>query len=163
MLFRSADLRGGDGAFFRFLAGGKRSVTGRPGDAAVEDLAAGADLVVESFAPDEFDAPALASRHPGLVVLSITPAGRTGPWARRPWSEFTVQVASGAVGRKGIPGGEPLQSGARITEWVGGTYAATAGLAAVWRARRTGHGEHVDFSLLEAITLAGSEIGRAHV
>ncbi|MFM8412204.1 MAG: CoA transferase [Alphaproteobacteria bacterium] len=151
-----ADLHGGDGPFFRFLASGKRSVTGRPGDASVESLVAGADLVVEGFAPDEFDAPALAGRHPGLVVLSITPAGRTGPWAGRPWSEFTVQVASGAVGRKGLPGGEPLQSGACIGEWVGGTYAATAALAALWRARRTGHGEHVDFSLLEALTLAGS-------
>ena len=151
-----APLGDADGAFFRFLAGGKRSVTGTPDDPGVEELVAGADLVVESFAPRDFDAPALATRHPGLVVLSITPAGRTGPWADRPWSDFTVQAASGAVGRKGIPGTEPLQSGARIGEWVGGTYAATAALAALWRARCTGHGEHVDFSLLEALTLAGS-------
>jgi crotonobetainyl-CoA:carnitine CoA-transferase CaiB-like acyl-CoA transferase len=150
-----AVLGGDDGAFFRFLSGGKRSVVGRPGDPEVDALFAGSDLVVESFAPDHFDAPALSDRHPGLVVLSITPVGREGPWSRLPWAEFTLQAASGAIGRKGIPGMEPFQSGARITEWVGGTYAAVAALAAVSRARKTGHGEHVDFSLLEAITLAG--------
>jgi crotonobetainyl-CoA:carnitine CoA-transferase CaiB-like acyl-CoA transferase len=150
-----ADLRGEDGAFFRFLHGGKRSVVGDLDAAEVKSLIASADLVVESFAPNRFDARALTARHPGLVVLSITPAGREGPWSELPWSEFTLQAASGAIGRKGIPGMEPFQSGARITEWVGGTYAAVAALAAVARARRTGHGEHVDFSLLEAITLAG--------
>ena len=39
---------------------------------------------------------------------------------------------------------------------MGGTYAAVGALAAVHRARRTGHGEHVDFSLLEVMNLAGS-------
>ena len=41
-----------------------------------------------------------------LVVLSITPFGRTGPWKDRPWSEFTLQAASGSVLTRGIPGGD---------------------------------------------------------
>lgn len=151
-----ADLGEEDGALFCFLAAGKRSVVGVPGTPEVDALVAGADLVIESFAPRDFDAPALADRHPGLVVLSITPAGRSGPWAELPWCELTLQAACGAIGRKGIPGHEPFQSGAQISEWVGGTYAAVAALAAVRGARTTGRGEHVDFSLLEAITLAGT-------
>ena len=42
-----ADLRGEDGALFRFLHHSKRSVLGAPGDPALRDLVAGADLVVE--------------------------------------------------------------------------------------------------------------------
>src|SRR5262245_36339090 len=73
-----ADLHGEDGAFFRFLHGGKRSVVGEPTSPEVSALIAGADLVVESFPPSAFDPRALVARHPGLVVLSITPAGREG-------------------------------------------------------------------------------------
>ena len=151
-----AELGGEDGALFRFLAGGKRSVAGAPGDAEVEELFASADLVVESFPPAAFDPAPLLARHPGLVVLSITPFGRSGPFKHHPWTEFTLQALSGSIGTRGLPGGEPFQAGGRIPEWVGGTYAAVAGLAAVWRAGNSGHGEHVDFSLLEAMTLAGT-------
>jgi len=151
-----ADLGGEDGALFRFLAGGKRSVVGDLAGEAVTKLLAGADLVVESFAPGVVDALDLPGRHPGLVWLSITPWGRGGPCQDRPATEFTIQAESGSIGTRGLPGGEPFQAGGRITDWVGGTFAAVAALAAVLRARRTGHGEHVDFSLLEVMNVAGS-------
>ena len=151
-----ADLGGDDGALFRFLAGGKRSVVAGPNDLECQLLCAGADLVVESFAPYAFDSPALCARHSGLVVLSITPFGRTGPYAGRPASEFTIQAESGSIGSRGLPGREPFQAGGRITEWIGGTFSAVAALAAVQRARATGHGEHVDFSLLEVMNVAAS-------
>jgi len=145
-----------DGALFCFLTGGKRSVVGRPGDAEVDTLVAGADLVIESFDDDALDAAALAARQPGLVVLSISPFGRTGPWRDRPWSEFTLQAQSGSLGTRGLPGGEPFQAGGRIAEWLAGPYAAVAAAAATARARRTGAGEHVDFSLYELMTVAGT-------
>ncbi len=154
-----ADLHGADGPLFQFLAAGKRSVVGRPEDAASPALFAGADLVVESFAPGDAGADAalgLPARFPGLVLLSLTPFGRRGPWAARPATEFTIQAESGSIGSRGLPGREPFQAGGRITEWIGGTFAAVAALAAVWRARRTGHGEHVDFSLLEVMNVAAS-------
>ena len=43
-----------------------------------------------------------------------------------------------------------------MSEWVGGTFAAVAATAAAWRARRTGHGGHVDFSVCETMVIAGS-------
>lgn len=149
-----ADLGDSDGALFRFLSAGKQSVVGEEGDAVVHSLIAGADLVVESGPPGCADGRALAARHDGLVVLSITGFGQTGPWVDHPWSEFTLQAASGSIGRKGNGHVEPFQSGGRITEWVGGSFAAVAALAAVWRARRAGHGEHIDFSLLEMMNFA---------
>ncbi|MBX3025786.1 CoA transferase [bacterium] len=151
-----ADRRGRDGALFRFLNAGKRSVVGGLDDAAVRDLVAGADLVVESFAPAATDILDLPARHPGLTLVSISPFGRSGPWRDRPATEFTIQAESGSIGTRGLADQEPFQAGGRILEWLGGTFAAVAALAAVHRARRTGHGEHVDCSLLEAMALAST-------
>ena len=148
---------GEDGALFRFLAGSKRSVVGAPEDAAVQELVASADLVVESFETPRIDVSEWCANHPGLVVLSITPWGRSGPYAGRPWSEFIVQAESGALSVRGLPEHPPLRAGGRITDWVGGTFSAVAALAAVHRARHTGHGEHVDFSLLEVMNIAAGQ------
>ena len=136
---------GEDGALFRFLNFSKRSVIGSPHDPAIRELIAGADLVVETLAPGVLDAAGLAREEPGLVVVSISPFGRTGPDRDRPSTEFTVQAQSGSIGTRGLPGREPFQMGGRTTEWLAGTFAAVAALAAVYRARRTGHGEYVDF------------------
>ena len=151
-----AELRGQDGAFFRFLNASKRSVVGVPGDAAVMAPIADADLVVEDLPIGTLDALDLPRRFPSLTWLSITPFGRGGPWGNRPATEFTIQAESGSIGMRGLPDREPFQAGGRITEWVGGAFAAVPALAAVHRARRTGHGEHVDVSLLEAMNLAAA-------
>src|SRR5438132_337813 len=79
-----ADLDGNDSALFRFLAASKRSVVGATGDAVVGDLIGGADLVIESDTDSTRDINAKWHQAPaqdGLVVVSITPFGRTGPWA----------------------------------------------------------------------------------
>ena len=149
-----------DGALFQFLNFSKRSVVGRPGDPDVRALVAGADLVVESLAPGVLDVAALAREQPGLVVLSISPYGRTGPFATRPATEFTVQAQCGSIGTRGLQGEEPFQAGGRTVEWLAGTYASVAGLAAVYRARRTGHGEVVDFSMHEVVNVAGTNFAQ---
>ena len=134
-----------DAPLFQFLAAGKRSVVGAPGDPHVEALVSSADLVVESFQPDDrLEAARRVERHPGLVVLSITPFGRTGPYAGRPATEFTVQAESGSIATRGLASQPPIMAGGRTTEWVGGTFAAVAALAAVRRARAHGLGEHVE-------------------
>jgi crotonobetainyl-CoA:carnitine CoA-transferase CaiB-like acyl-CoA transferase len=150
------DLAGRDGPLFQFLTAGKRSVVGSPGQSHVESLVRDAHLVVESFASDEFGAARHVVEHPGLVVLSITPFGRTGPYAGRPATEFTVQAESGSIATRGLQSQPPIMAGGRTTEWVGGTFAAVAALAAVRRARERGLGEHVDFSLLEVMNIAGT-------
>jgi len=151
-----ADLQGEDGALFCFLNASKRAVLGTLDDAEILELIAGADLVVESFAPNAIDRGRIIERFPGLTLLSITPFGLEGPYANRPATEFTIQAECGSILIRGLPGQEPFQAGGRITEWIGGTYAAVGALAAVWRARRTGQGEHMDFSLLEVMNVAAT-------
>jgi crotonobetainyl-CoA:carnitine CoA-transferase CaiB-like acyl-CoA transferase len=151
-----AELQGEDGALFRFLHHGKRAVRGRPDDPSVRSLVGTADLVVVSDAPGDARSDTPPPRRPGLVVVSITAWGREGPHARRPATEFTLQAESGSIATRGLRGQEPFQAGGRIGEWVGGTFAALAGLAAVRRARTTGRGGLVDVSLLECLHVAAS-------
>jgi crotonobetainyl-CoA:carnitine CoA-transferase CaiB-like acyl-CoA transferase len=144
----------GDGALFRFLNHSKRSVVGMPGDRAIDDLILSANLVVEDFAPAVSESARLRRRFPGLVVLSITPYGHTGPYANRPWTEFTLQAECGSIGMRGMPDMVPFQAGGRITEWTAGTFAAVPALDAVRDARRSGCGRHIDFSMFECMSLA---------
>jgi len=150
------DLAGRDGALFQFLNTSKRSVVGEPGDARVLELVAGADLVVETFEPGVIERLDLCRRFPGLVVLSISPYGRGGPLSNQPASDLTIQAHSGALSVRGLPSQPPIMCGGRITDWIGGTFAAVAGLAAVMRARNSGQGEHVDFSLCEVMNIGST-------
>ncbi len=149
-----ADLGARDGALFQFLHLSKRSVVLGADADEIARLIESADLVVESAAFEMVEPADLTQRWPALVVLSITPFGRRGPWADRPTSEFVLQAECGSIGSRGLPGSEPFMAGGRITEWVGGTFASVAALAALHGARRSGRGEWIDFSLLETMTIA---------
>jgi len=146
----------GDGPLFRYLRHGQRSVTADADGPSVEELLAGADLVITSGRSVAGDPRDLASRLPGTVVASITPYGLEGPYADRPANEFTVQADSGALTPRGTHQLPPFQLGGRIVEWVSGAYAAVAALAAVRRARAMGVGELVDVSLCETANLTAS-------
>ena len=145
---------GADGALFRYLRHGQRSVVAaaaRSGDVidrSVEALLGDADLVITD-ASSSVDAEALHRDHPALVVVSITPFGLNGPYAGRPASELTVQAESGALAIRGRADRAPLQAGGQTTDWVSGAYAAVGGFAALRGAARTGVGELVDVSWAE--------------
>jgi crotonobetainyl-CoA:carnitine CoA-transferase CaiB-like acyl-CoA transferase len=156
-----ADLQGKDSAFFRYLNTGKLSVIGSPADPHVLELIASADLVIETYAPDAAELAALreldlAVRFPGAVLLSISAYGRSGPWADRAATEFTVQADSGSLCMRGRRDQPPIQAGGKITEYVGGTFAAVVALAAVMRAAKSRQGDTIDFSLVEVFNIAGS-------
>jgi crotonobetainyl-CoA:carnitine CoA-transferase CaiB-like acyl-CoA transferase len=148
-----ADRGGRDGALFRALyAGAGSTVTddGLPTDAHLD----AAHLLVET---GEVDVAAVRTRHPHLVVVSLTPYGRSGPYADRPAAEFTVQAESGSIAYRGLPNGVPYQAGGRVTEWLTGVYGAVGALGAVVDADRPdGTGDHVDVSMLEMLTMASS-------
>lgn len=143
-----------DSVLFRFLNASKRGVTGELGDPHVMELLFGADVVVESFAPGVIERLELMDRHPSLVVVSISPFGRGGPWSERPATDLTLQAICGSVGSRGVVERTPLQAGGRLGEWIGGAYAAVAALAAAWAARAHGRGEHVDVSLLDCMSVS---------
>jgi crotonobetainyl-CoA:carnitine CoA-transferase CaiB-like acyl-CoA transferase len=134
----------GTGALFEYLNAGKRSVSDDT------DLAEHADVLV---AEQPVDVAALHAANPALVVVTITPFGVTGEWAGRPATEFTLQAWCGSTGQRGMPEQPPLAAGGRIGEWVTGTYAAAATVAALREVRRSGSGEHIDVAMLDCMTV----------
>ncbi len=145
-----------DCALFQFLNASKKSVTGELGDARVSELISTANIVVNTFAPGAINADRFCEQFPHLVLLSITPFGHTGPYRDRVATEFILQAESGSLSTRGLPDRPPVMAGGRITEWVGGTYAAVAALAACRKSRDCGIGDHIDFSLLEVMNIAGT-------
>ena len=78
-----------------------------------------------------------------------------GPWADRPATEITLQATCGSIGSRGDPDGPPLPAGGRLGEWITGTYAAVATLAAVGIDCPPSAGRLVDVAMLDcmAVTL----------
>ena len=152
----------GDGAFFQFLNAGKRSIVidldASGGRDRFLELAATADLVVEDLGAGTVESMGLghadlAEQNPALVLLSISPWGRGGPWDHRPANEFTLQSWVGSTHSRGIPGEMPLGVGGKLGEFLTAANASSLGLAALISARRDGaQGEHVDISAYEAMT-----------
>ncbi len=152
----------GDGAFFQFLNAGKRSTVIDVDDPGGRDrfleLASTADLVVEDLGAGTVESMGLGhaelvERNPSLILLSISPWGRGGPWDHRPANEFTLQSWVGSTHSRGIPGEMPLGVGGKLGEFLTAANAGALGLAALMSARRdNAQGEHVDISAYEAMT-----------
>ncbi len=139
------------GALFSFLAAGKQSVIGSIEDLAIAELVRGADLVIDD---GSIDVDALRAASPRLVILSLTPFGRTGPWSDRPGTDFIVQAECGSIAARGAPDFPPVQAGARTSEWAAGLYGAAAALAAVLGVREGADGAVIDASWMEAMMIA---------
>jgi crotonobetainyl-CoA:carnitine CoA-transferase CaiB-like acyl-CoA transferase len=137
----------GTGGLFAFLHTSKRSATvGQD-----PELTQGADIVV---ADQHFDAVAARRAAPRQVVVTISPFGVTGPWAGRPATEFTLQASCGSTGGRGLPSETPLAAGGQLGEWLAGTYAAVAAVAALREARRSGCGDHLDVAMLDCMAVS---------
>lgn len=157
---------GADGPLFGYLNAGKRSVVadvehrvGQAPDPVLDDLVAGADVVVLTASRARAERTGLDParwtdvRAP-RVVVTISDFGWTGPWAERAATEFTLQAWCGATGFRGMPDGPPISVGGEAGEYVAGTMAAFGALAVARRVRHGGPGEHLDLSVLEAMTLS---------
>ncbi|WP_236984326.1 MULTISPECIES: CaiB/BaiF CoA-transferase family protein [Mycobacterium] len=126
------------------------------GRSALLDLAADADILLESFSREQLETHALTSAallqaNPALVVVSITDFGRTGPYRDRVATEDVLAAAGGVLSRSGPPGGTPLLQPRGVVSLTVGVNAAFAALVAYVKRVRTGEGEHVDVSALETV------------
>jgi formyl-CoA transferase len=118
-------------------------------------LAARADILVENYRPGALDALGLGyaelrKLNAGLVYASISGFGATGPYAQRGGFDLVAQGMSGIMSVTGEPGRPPAKCGVPLTDLAAGLLALQAILAAHIHRQRTGEGQHVDTSLLEA-------------
>ncbi|NKQ53224.1 CoA transferase [Amycolatopsis sp. K13G38] len=115
----------------------------------LRDLAAGADIVVQSGW--RLDSGELTALNPALVWVSVSPFGQTGPYRDWAATEDVLYALSGVLSRSGAPGAQPLLPPAGLAEETVGVHAAWAALLAYYQRLRTGRGETVDVSAFEVL------------
>lgn len=158
----TADGAPGDAAYFLCANRGKKSVeldiASPDGAEAVRRLAATCDVVVENFKTGGLkkyglDYASLAAINPKLVYCSITGFGQDGPDAHRAGYDYMIQAMGGLMSitgqPDGAPGAEPMKVGVAVVDLFTGLYASNAILAALWHARASGEGQHVDIALFD--------------
>ena len=146
----------------------KRGITlnlGKPqGIALAKRLVGISDAVVENFTPRVManwglDYGSLKKIKPDIVMLSLSTMGNTGPW--RDYAGFgpTIQAFSGITYLTSFPGKPPLGLGTSYADHIAGLLACFALLGALEYRRRTGEGQYIDVSQVEAMaSLLGSAI-----
>ena len=156
-------MRAGRSTYFAQLNCGKKSLaldlkTPRA-VALVKELVVSADVVVENYRPGVIkrlglDYETLAALNPKLVYCSISGFGQTGSWAGRSAYAPVLHAGSGydmatLNYQDGIE--RPLKNGIFVADVLGGSLAFGAIQAALFRAARTGKGDQVDLSLMDAM------------
>src|SRR5216684_6472639 len=114
-----------------------------------------ATVLVENFRPGALERQGLGYEtlrafNPGLIYCSISGYGQTGPYALRPGYDFVAQAESGIMSVTGDIEGEPQRVGSPVADISAGLYACMSILAALHVREKTGKGQHIDISLLEA-------------
>ena len=121
----------------------------------VERLVRDADFVLEGFRPGVakrlgIDYETLCRVNGKLIHCSISGYGQTGPWRERPGHDVNYVAAAGGLAFPGQWLKPPVRSSLAIADMAGGSFAATALLAALAERNRTGRGAQLDLSLFEA-------------
>jgi len=115
-----------------------------------------ADVLVENLEPEErrllgFDFAELEARHPHLVAVSLSPYGRSGPWADRPGSDITAQAASSLPLGLGSEDRSPLRIPWDQADYQAGFHGAAATLCALRERQRSNRGQGIDISTAQVI------------
>ena len=121
-------------------------------------LVAVSDIVTESFAPGFLNRIGLGWEElrvvkPDLIMASMSMEGQTGPHAGFRGFGLTLQATAGVTGLTGWPDRQPVGTGVAYTDWIATHVAIIALLAALDHRRRTGEGQYIDVSQLEASSL----------
>ena len=150
---------GSESPAFNAVNRGKRSVVvnlkTREGVEAVRTLARSADIFVENYRPGVMeslglDYTSLSASNPRLIYASISGYGQTGPQRGKGGFDLVAQGVSGIMSVTGEPGGAPVKSGIPLTDLGAGLFATVGILAALEHRHKTGRGQQIDTSLLDA-------------
>jgi crotonobetainyl-CoA:carnitine CoA-transferase CaiB-like acyl-CoA transferase len=150
-------------AYFLSANRNKSSVTlnlkSEQGVEILRQLVSKCDVMVENFkvgglAKLGLDYDSLKEVNPGLVYLSITGFGQTGPMASQPGYDYLIQGLGGLMSITGeaddLPGGGPQRVGVAIADINTGFYATIAILGALFHRKGTGQGQYIDLALLDS-------------
>jgi crotonobetainyl-CoA:carnitine CoA-transferase CaiB-like acyl-CoA transferase len=92
----------------------------------------------------------LKKENPGLIYAAVSGYGRTGPLAEKPGFDLIAQGFSGIMSITGHPNGPPAKTGNSVADINGGILTCVGVLAALIHKMKTGEGQFVETSLMEA-------------
>ena len=155
-----------ESAYYLGLNRNKRSITMDFNDPQHKkrllELVNTATVLVENFRPGTLERQGLGyetlrAMNPGLIYCSISGYGHDGPYAMRPGYDFVAQAESGIMSVTGDIEGEPQRVGSPVADISAGMFACMSILAALHVREKTGEGQRIDISLLEAaVSLLGN-------
>lgn len=153
------DIPASGGDYFLAINRNKRSVAldlrSDEGRELARGLSAQADVVLSNFRPGVMERLGLGYQdlrelNEQVVYGSISAYGRRGPLAAQPGMDVAVQARSGVMTITGHGEGGPVKPGVSLADFSGGSHLCSAILAALFRHARTGLGQQVSVSLLDA-------------
>jgi len=167
----ASNRRGGFSASFLNNNRNKRSIClnlkTRAGLSVLLKLVAGADVLVQNFRPGVADRLGIGENAaravaPDIVYVSISGFGERGPYAAKPVYDPLIQAVSGLTTvQAGSDTAQPRLVRTILPDKLTGITAAQAITAALLARERTGEGQHVRLSMLEAVVafLWSSDMG----
>lgn len=150
---------GGESAYFLCINRNKKSLSlnlkSPRGVELLRQLAASADVLVENFRPGTMERLGLGDRdlraaNSRLIYASLSGFGADGPMKDWPGYDLIVQAWGGLMSITGMPDGEPTKVGVAIIDIVAGLMLGKTIIAALFSRERTGIGQKIETSLLEA-------------
>ncbi len=150
---------GEESAYYLSINRNKRSLTLNLQDAQAQEvfmkLAKDIDVVVENFTPGVMgrfglDYDAVKAVNPKVVYCSISGFGQDGPYRNRPAYDQIMQGVGGLMSITGEPDGEPQKIGIAVTDIGAGMWSAFAIMAALHYREKSGEGQYIDISMLDA-------------
>jgi len=150
---------GGESAYYLCANRNKKSITvnlkSEEGCEIIRQLTKTSDVLIENYKVGELTElglgyESLKQLNPRLIYCSITGYGQNGPDKDLPGYDFIIQGRGGVMSITGEPDGEPMKVGVAIVDITTGLYAANAIQAALLARARTGKGQAIDISLLDA-------------
>jgi crotonobetainyl-CoA:carnitine CoA-transferase CaiB-like acyl-CoA transferase len=156
---RMAGAVGSESPAYNAVNRGKRSLVLNlkliDGQHAFKRLARSTDILIENYRPGAMDAlglgyETLAATNSRLIYASISGYGQTGPDREKGGFDLIAQGVSGIMSITGEPGRPPVKAGIPLTDLGAALFALTGILAALNYRARTGLGQYVDTSLVDA-------------
>ena len=147
------------GSDFQNLHRNKRSITlnlkAAGGKAAFLALAKKADVIVENYRPDVkkrlgIDYDTVAKLNPRIIYGSISGFGQDGPLSGRPGFDQIAQGMGGLMSITGEPGKGPMRVGIPVADLCAGIFMSQGIMLALMERERSGKGQWVQTSLLQA-------------
>lgn len=146
-------------SYFLSVNRGKKSVTlnlkNPKAREVVFRMAQRTDVLLENFRPGVMERlglgyEAVRAHNPGIIYASLSGFGQDGPYAQKPAFDMIAQGMGGVLSITGEPGRPPVRVGFSVGDIGASLFAVIAILAALNERSRSGLGQRIDVSMLDA-------------